>query len=174
MQVPASASSGVKPPGPITILKSIIRQNGVAGLWRGQLGTLVRETGGSVAWFGSYEAVGRFFNARRPQELRDTPLPIHNQLLAGACAGMSYNVSFYPADTIKSCMQTEEAGAAGSVERSFWQVGKGIWRDQGLRGLYRGCGITVARSAPSSAFIFTVYEGLKNFSSSKTASDDSR
>ena len=30
-----------------------------------------------------------------------------------------------------------------------------------MRGLYRGCGITVARSAPSSAFIFIIFDALK-------------
>jgi ornithine carrier protein len=36
-----------------------------------------------------------------------------------------------------------------------------IWRQYGLKGLYRGCGITVVRSAPSSAFIFIIFDALK-------------
>ena len=38
---------------------------------------------------------------------------------------------------------------------------KGTWRAQGLRGLYAGCGITIARSVPSSAVIFWIYDGLR-------------
>jgi ornithine carrier protein len=43
----------------------------------------------------------------------------------------------------------------------FWEEGTAIWRSYGVRGLYRGCGITVARSAPSSAFIFIIFDALK-------------
>lgn len=92
----------------------------------------------------------------------DAPLAIWQQLLAGATAGMTYNFAFYPADTIKSRMQTEDVSkSVGARRKTFVEVGKDLWRDQGLRGMYRGCGITVGRAAPSSAVIFTIYEWLK-------------
>lgn len=154
--------------GITAIITSVFRQHGPLGFWHGQLGTLIRETGGSAAWFGGNEAVQAVFKQRRQQSLgprdralaqTDAPLPIYQRLLAGATAGMSYNFMFYPADTIKSRMQTEEV--AGDKRGTFWGTGKLLWREQGIRGMYRGCGITVARSAPSSAVIFTIYEGLK-------------
>jgi len=91
---------------------------------------------------------------------RDVPLPILQQLVAGAAAGMSYNFVFYPADTIKSRMQTTQVSGVG--RQTFARVARDLWHDQGVKGFYRGCGITVFRSAPSSAFIFTIYEGLKD------------
>ena len=85
-------------------------------------------------------------------------------MLAGATAGVSYNFVFYPADTIKSRMQTEKVSEVlHSPRKNFWAVGKALWRQQGVAGLYRGCGITVGRAAPSSAFIFVVYEGLRKW-----------
>jgi mitochondrial ornithine carrier protein len=85
------------------------------------------------------------------------------QLLAGASAGVMYNFIFYPADTVKSRMQTEVVGlrVRGAASPSFFTVGSEIWRQSGLKGLYRGCGITTVRAAPSSAFIFAIYEGLR-------------
>jgi len=65
---------------------------------------------------------------------------------------------FFPADTIKSKIQT---GEVTNVKAKFSQVGKDLFRAHGFKGLYRGCGITVARSAPSSALIFTIYEYLR-------------
>lgn len=162
--------------GPVNVIASVFRNHGILGFWRGQLGTLIRETGGSAAWFGSYEGV---LIMLRDQRLRydekiDTfigkpPPPIHHQLLAGASAGVAYNFVFFPADTIKSRMQTEELGTSlvpgkNQVQSTFWRSGAELWRQQGLRGLYRGCGITVARSAPSSAVIFAIYEGLSGWS----------
>lgn len=135
------------------------------------MGTLIREMGGSAAWFGSYEGVSAAFR-KLQKERRTQPssasatdgeesLPIWQQMLAGATAGMSYNFLFYPADTIKSRMQTEDVGAITGGRQTFGAVGKAIWKQHGLKGLYRGCGITVGRAAPSSALIFTIYEALR-------------
>lgn len=167
MQVPSSTAG--KKPGPLSIIGSVLRHQGILGLWRGQMGTLIRETGGSAAWFGSYEGVSALFRRRRsssglPESTSTSepaPLPLYQQMLAGAAAGISYNFIFYPADTIKSRMQTEDLLHTG--RRSFWSVGQTLWQQQGLKGMYRGCGITVARSAPSSAFIFSIYEGLRYY-----------
>lgn len=159
-------------PSPFALIASVFRQNGILGFWRGQLGTLIRETGGSAAWFGSYEGVSALFRkysmvspSAEPSRSEEPPLPVYQQMIAGATAGISYNFMFYPADTIKSRMQTEDVSHAATdgERRSFWGVGKALWRQQGLKGMYRGCGITVARSAPSSAFIFSVYEGLRQY-----------
>ena len=162
MQVP-TRTMGQKTLAPdvLSLIASVYRQRGVLGFWHGQLGTLIRETGGSAAWFGSFEAVSLAFRRRRGNTVsRDVPLPILQQLVAGAAAGMSYNFVFYPADTIKSRMQTTQVSGVG--RQTFARVARDLWHDQGVKGFYRGCGITVFRSAPSSAFIFTIYEGLKD------------
>ncbi|KAF8480113.1 mitochondrial carrier [Russula ochroleuca] len=167
---PPASSAGVPPtlaspprnlPGPLTILRDAIRADGVRGLWLGQTGTLIRETGGSAAWFGTKELICKFL--RRDAPTRE--LWPWESAVSGACAGAAYNLAFFPADTIKSTIQTEaelrpaSAGSAGP--RSFGTVARELYRARGLRGLYAGCGITVARSIPSSALIFLIYDGLK-------------
>ncbi|KAI9806668.1 MAG: hypothetical protein M1825_006125 [Sarcosagium campestre] len=163
MQVTSgSAGSGN---GAVALIRSIYRSHGMAGFWHGQLGTLIRETGGSAAWFGSYEGASKVFRSFATHDEHRTngsPLPIYQQMLAGALAGMSYNFIFFPADTIKSRMQTEDLIRPSGGRRTFAAVGRALWKQQGMRGLYQGCGITVARSAPSSAFIFAVYETLRS------------
>jgi ornithine carrier protein len=141
---------------------AVYRHQGLFGFWHGQMGTLIRETGGSAAWFGSYEGMKILFRKQHPTAKSDDDLPIWKKMLAGAVAGMSYNFIFYPADTIKSRMQTEDVTKmTQNGQRTFWTVGRLLWQHHGLKGLYRGCGITVGRAAPSSAFIFTIYEALK-------------
>lgn len=175
MQVPLSPHSHLRP-GPLSIILSIFRHHGIFGFWHGQLGTLIRETGGSAAWFGSYEGVSSLFRNYNTLNTHKTPSPstttitttptplaLHQQLLAGAAAGISYNFVFFPADTIKSRMQTEAVSGGGKARPTFASSGRALWEQQGLKGMYRGCGITVARSAPSSAFIFAVYEGLRGW-----------
>lgn len=170
LQVPISPTNS-RGTGPLSVIASVFRHQGIFGFWHGQLGTLIRETGGSAAWFGSYEGVSTIFRSYsvRPGSIPQKSdqklpiLPLYQQLLAGAAAGVSYNFVFFPADTIKSRMQTEEVGLGKHGRATFWTLGRTLWQQQGLRGMYRGCGITVARSAPSSAFIFAVYEGLRGW-----------
>lgn len=161
MQVPLETPGvGLVKPGIPSIIASIYRHQGFMGYWHGQIGTLIRETGGGVAWFGGYEGMKlvfrKYVNGGRVG--KDEEVPVHQKMAAGAVAGMSYNFLLYPADTIKSRMQTEDVQKGRST---FSSVGRAIWKQHGLKGMYRGCGITVGRSIPSSAFIFTVYEELK-------------
>jgi ornithine carrier protein len=169
MQVPITPSypistpgySATQAPGTLQLISSIFRANGILGFWHGQLGTLIRETGGSAAWFGSYEGLKILF-LRYDKTLQSIDdVKIWQKLSAGAVAGMSYNFVFYPADTIKSRMQTEETSTS-TRKRNFVNTGRDLWRQQGIRGFYRGCGITVFRAAPSSAIIFSIYEGLRS------------
>lgn len=155
---------------PIPVIKDIFRHQGLRGFWHGQLGTLIRESGGCAAWFGSKETVTALFrdwNERRrlpsgAADGDDEALPLWQQAVAGASAGMSYNFLFFPADTVKSRMQTTPIEHGGSHQKAtFAGEAAALWKQAGVRGFYRGCGITVLRSVPSSAFIFMVYDGLK-------------
>jgi len=83
--------------------------------------------------------------------------------IAGIFAEIAYNVSLFPADSVKSALQTEEAlrpRAPGVPRPTFFQIFKSMYKAQGIRGLYAGLGVTVARSVPSSATIFLIYDEL--------------
>jgi len=161
-------------PGPIAVLKSVVKNGGLRGLWLGQTATLIRETGGGAAWFTTKEYVARQLVARRKEKTNDKHLKPWESAVAGACAGAMYNFVLFPADTIKSAIQTEEElrptrpTVDGKVppRPTFVGTAAAMYRAQGIRGLYAGCGITVARSIPSSAIIFLIYDGLsKKFGS---------
>ncbi|KAJ2936815.1 hypothetical protein H1R20_g272, partial [Candolleomyces eurysporus] len=164
-------------PGPISVFLSVIRTTGLKGLWLGHTGTFIRETGGTAAWFGTKEYVAGLLLRRRLRlEGHDGSrggkagelLPWESAF-SGACAGAAFNIALFPADTVKSAMQTEEelrkatiATNGEAYKRStFLGTFKKMYKAQGIRGLYAGCGITVARSIPSSAIIFLTYDELK-------------
>jgi ornithine carrier protein len=164
MQVPLqTAGATIVRPGMLSIIGSIYRHQGFLGYWHGQTGTFIRETGGGAAWFGGYEGAKIVFKHLNQASgpVNDDELPVVQRMAAGSIAGMLYNFLFYPADTIKSRMQTEDVQRLTGGKSTFRAVGAALWKQHGLKGLYRGCGITVGRSIPSSAFIFTVYEELK-------------
>ncbi|KAL8947898.1 MAG: hypothetical protein Q9222_005860, partial [Ikaeria aurantiellina] len=118
---PGDPALKYRQPTPVQVIASVFRNHGLLGFWRGQLGTLIRETGGSAAWFGCYEGVLSLLSQSPPPPApastatsarTSSSSPVHHQLLAGAAAGVSYNFVFFPADTIKSRMQTEEGFTA--------------------------------------------------------------
>lgn len=163
-------SSATAPPGPLEITRQILRTQGLRGLWLGQMGTFLRECGGSAAWFTTFELLAAAFARRRTERGERSPstggsvtkgdLAAWELMAAGASAGMLYNVVLFPADCIKSTMQTEEelrGGAKGWKPRGFVETGKEIYRARGIKGLYSGCGITALRAMPSSALIFLMY-----------------
>jgi ornithine carrier protein len=178
VQMLVAPQGGQKLPGPISVLTSVIRNGGLRGLWLGHTGTLIRETGGTAAWFTTKEFVGRLLVARRLKKEGQHSVALTSSgnvelrpwesALSGACAGAAFNFVLFPADTVKSAMQTEEelrptkqvAGAKSPPKATFFGTFRAMYRAQGLRGLYAGCGITIARSIPSSAIIFLIYDGL--------------
>ncbi|GAA5880554.1 hypothetical protein JCM3774_002007 [Rhodotorula dairenensis] len=172
----ATATASSSPPGAIAFTRSILREYGFRGLWLGQTGTLIRETGGGAAWFTTFELLVAYFIQRRAARgetsrsndggrVTKADLTAFELMAAGASAGVTYNVVLFPADCIKSTIQTEDElrGLAGRNEprRSFVQVGKDIYKARGIRGLYSGCGLTALKAAPSSALIFYIYSRLE-------------
>lgn len=156
---------------------------------------MFRETGGTAAWFASKEFFAAMLLARRSS----VPPPSHSSLahptrssevalapwesaVAGALSGALCVLVLYPADTVKSAIQTRDelrpstaflparqlaavaakttASPTFNGELAFWGTARAMYRAQGWRGLYAGCGMTVARAIPSSGIVFVVYDGL--------------
>ncbi|KAK4693106.1 hypothetical protein P7C70_g8992, partial [Phenoliferia sp. Uapishka_3] len=167
----------LRAPGPLSITLQILHREGPRGLWLGQTGTIIRETGGSAAWFTTFELLASYFISRRlsagqlnssgERRLEKGDLAAWELMMSGAAAGVAYNCVLFPADCIKSTIQTEDelrglGKGGGGERRTFLKVGKDIYAARGIKGLYQGCGITALRAAPSSALIFYIYSRLES------------
>jgi hypothetical protein len=137
--------------GPIDCVKQTLKNEGVPGLFRGNASMLAREVPGNFAWYGVYEAACAHYIPEGGTKADVSPTVF---LGAGALSGVSYWTAFYPADTVKSQIQTNpEFSGAG-----FLTTMRSIYQREGIAGLYRGWGITVLRAAPAHALIFYFYE----------------
>ncbi|CAO3593260.1 unnamed protein product [Absidia cylindrospora] len=151
--------------GPLDVIRHTVQQHGMRGFYRGYLATLIRESGGGACWFGFYEYSCEQFIRRRQQssasnyKVTKADLSPSELMVGGACGGVAYNISFFPVDVVKSLMQTDEELRKGP-SRSFMQTTRDHYKAGGIKAFYRGCGITAARSAPTSAIIFMTYELL--------------
>ncbi|KAI9311333.1 mitochondrial carrier domain-containing protein [Dichotomocladium elegans] len=156
-----SSTRSIRYRGPLHVITHTMKQQGLSGFYRGYLATLIRETGGGAFWFGAYEYTCDMFMRRRHlTSKKDLKAP--ELMMAGALGGACYNFSFYPVDVIKSHMQTD-GELLGAKPRSFVQTAREIYIGGGIKGFYRGCGLTVARSMPTSAIIFVTYESLSRY-----------
>ncbi|CAI4051628.1 hypothetical protein SKDZ_15G2760 [Saccharomyces kudriavzevii ZP591] len=134
-------------------IKAIIAERGLAGLWQGQSGTFIRESFGGVAWFATYELVKKALKDRHPLENpRRDESKIWELLVSGGSAGLAFNASIFPADTVKSVMQTEHISLTNAVKK--------ISNKFGIKGFYRGLGITLFRAVPANAAVFYIFETL--------------
>lgn len=55
-------------------------------------------------------------------------------MVAGSCAGFWYWTAFYPADTVKSLIQSDSRFSGASIGSVF----KHVVKEEGVKGLYRG------------------------------------
>ncbi|KAL6452822.1 LOW QUALITY PROTEIN: ORT1 Mitochondrial ornithine transporter 1 [Candida maltosa Xu316] len=139
-----------------SIVKSVLRNDGVSGLWKGLNSTIAREVIGTAIWFGTYE----YMNENTPDAFisnKDIQL-----LVSGAMAGVTFNFSMFPVDTVKSNIQTHDILNDGAKGNGFWKTTKLIIsKPGGIVNLYNGLGITMIRCIPANALIFYTYELLK-------------
>lgn len=128
------------------VIKQIIHNDGILGLWKGLGSTLMREVNGTAIWFGTYGLTSDYFESKWPGSQV-------NSLMCGGLAGLTFNLLTFPVDTVKSNMQI-------GVLRELNYLN--IIRHLGISRLYNGLTITLVRSLPANAVIFYIYELLKN------------
>ncbi|KAL4807233.1 mitochondrial carrier domain-containing protein [Aspergillus unguis] len=151
--------------GVLATLRQIHAQAGVAGLYRGQVPTLLREFGSYGVWFSVYEYLLRY-TSRGPGKGEDQAQgqvqPQTWKIAAcGAITGMVLWVVNYPMDVVKSKMQADGFGPEQKYT-GMRDVIVQTWRAEGVRGFWRGVGIAVGRAAPVAGGTFVVVEMVRD------------
>jgi len=135
--------------GPIDCAIKTIRATGLRGLYKGHAATFARESCGGAAWFGVYEFTCRHLSGSTSKD----NLSPASLMFAGALSGIAYNTVLFPADVVKSQIQADNSG-----DRNYFRRLKKLYISEGIRGLYRGYGITIVRAVPANAIILASYE----------------
>jgi ornithine carrier protein len=144
-------SSRISNMGTLRTFIEFIKQNRFRNLFKGLGFTGLREAGGGLIWFSTYEAVLRSYE-RKEGSVSKTGI-----ILSGGVAGITFNLALYPADTIKSVIQGHK-----DINVDWKRVIQTIYKNEGVRGFYNGMGITLLRAVPSNALVFLLYDYLKN------------
>ena len=140
--------------GPIDCVRKLSAHEGVlAGLYRGEAVTILREAQAYGVWFLAFEYMMNA-DAKRNGIKRDQISQV-KVATYGGLAGEALWLSSYPFDVIKSKMQSDGFGPNrkySSMRNCFAQT----LRLEGARGFWKGIGPTLLRAMPVSAGTFAV------------------
>jgi len=139
--------------GPLDVVRRVLRDEGVAGLYRGHAACVMREVPGNFAWFGVYEASVRWNQERLGCASRED-VPLWVKGLCGSLGGVCYWVLPYPFDTAKTLLTCDQRFFGWSTR----MVLRKVYQEQGARGLYKGLGVTIARAVPEHYLLFMIFE----------------
>ncbi|XP_057312607.1 mitochondrial ornithine transporter 1-like [Hydractinia symbiolongicarpus] len=137
---------------PVALIKQTVRQEGVLGLYRGLTALLIQTIPASFFFFGGYE--GTKLLLIRSEEEKLNP-PAWKLMLSGGVGGVSFWISVYPTDVIKSRVQVYNQGKS---QIPMYTMIKYMLKTEGISSFYRGLGPTLVRAFPANAALFFTYE----------------
>ncbi|KAL2932362.1 Mitochondrial substrate carrier family protein B [Bienertia sinuspersici] len=138
-------------------LRTISKEEGMLGLYKG-LGATLLSVGPNIAIsFSVYETLRSQWQLKRPD---DSPVLV--SLACGSISGVASSTVIFPIDLVRRRMQLEGAGGRARVYKSgILGTFKDIVRSEGLRGLYRGILPEYYKVVPSVGIVFMTYEAMK-------------
>jgi len=143
--------------GMLDCAKQVLKEGGMASLYKGTMATLVRDIPGTVAYFGTYELVKKELMKMQGIDPSKGKLSVISVLSAGGLAGIAMWTVCIPADVIKSRYQTAPEGKYNGLV----DVYKALIKEEGYAGLFRGIRPALLRAFPANAACFLGMEVSK-------------
>ncbi|GLI60057.1 hypothetical protein VaNZ11_001909 [Volvox africanus] len=136
-------------------MTTIVREEGLQGLWRGTVPGLLLTVPYTAVQFVALQQVRQ---AAAAYGLTANPgsAPLIS-LASGALAGAAATVASYPFDLLRT---TLAAQGEPQVYRNMWDAARGIVSQRGPMGLYSGLGVTLMEIMPYAALQFGLYDAL--------------
>jgi len=157
----AAAPARTRYRGAVSALRSIVRDEGLAGLYRGLLPSLLLVSHGAVQ-FAVYEELKRGARGALGGGAPDAPataLPTAAVAAAGALSKLAATAVTYPTQVVRARMQQRQlAAGVGPRYDAPLAALRTVLAREGARGLYKGLAPTLLRVVPQSAITLVVYE----------------
>ncbi|WVQ95127.1 hypothetical protein IAU59_002221 [Kwoniella sp. CBS 9459] len=157
------------------VVKQVLREDGVPGLWRGTVPTLVRNVPGVAIYFYSLSTI-RHKLSSIPYFAVTVPLPTTaarsspnaksaltklssgGNLMAGAIARTSVGFVLSPITVVKARFESNRYANYHSIPGALLS----IYRTNGVRGFFQGFTATAVRDAPYAGMYLVFYEKGKD------------
>ncbi|KAM0949515.1 putative mitochondrial carrier domain superfamily [Dioscorea sansibarensis] len=134
------------------IVRTIISEKGVLGLYRGIASNIASSAPISAVYTFTYESVKSALLPLLPKEYQSFA-----HCTAGACSSIATSFIFTPSERIKQQMQV------GLQYQNCWNALIGCLEKGGFSSLYAGWGAVLCRNIPHSIIKFYTYESLKQW-----------
>ncbi|KAF8528308.1 mitochondrial carrier [Gautieria morchelliformis] len=145
--------------GALDVVRKAIARDGVTGLYRGVVPPLLGVTPIFAISFWAYDTSKNLIYAVTPN--RNSPaLSISELAVAGFLSAVPTTLVTAPVERAKVLLQVQGQGG-GQKYKGVFDVFKVLYREGGVRSIFRGTGATLARDGPGSAAYFAAYEVAK-------------
>ncbi|CAI7602871.1 unnamed protein product [Penicillium manginii] len=154
---PASHRTVVGPvyKGTLSTMGSIIRQEGITGLWKGNVPAEMMYVCYGALQFTAYRTTTQALSQLGPSHRLP---PSAESFISGAVAGGIATTATYPLDLLRTRFAAQ---GPNRVYKSLYSSVVDISRNEGPRGFFRGCSAAVAQIVPYMGLFFTAYENLR-------------
>lgn len=155
-----------KPMTALQCVRRIYRKSGVLGFYKGITASYmgISET---IVHFVIYEAIKQELVAHRARDsdTRDSR-DFLEFMAAGAISKTVASCVAYPHEVARTRLREE-----GSRYTSFWQTLSLVFREEGVRGVYRGLTTQLIRQIPNTAIMMATYEAVVYVLSTRLEND---
>lgn len=140
------------------VFRHVVTKEGPLSLYRGMAAPLASVTFQNAVVFQTYAMLSRTFDREIPA---NDPPSYKGVALGGTAAGAIQSLIISPVELMKIQLQLQSKNNQATSLKGPIDVTKRIFRQEGLRGIFRGLTITVLRDAHSHGIYFWVYEYTK-------------
>jgi solute carrier family 25 (mitochondrial thiamine pyrophosphate transporter), member 19 len=141
--------------GTLPTLKRILREEGLTGLWKGNIPAELMYVSYSAIQFTTYRSVTLGLQSAFGE--RKLPATAES-LIAGGSAGAVATVATYPLDLLRTRFAAQ---GNEKVYTSLFASIREITKHEGPTGFYRGVSAGVGQIVPYMGILFAVYETLR-------------
>ncbi|KZO99251.1 mitochondrial carrier [Calocera viscosa TUFC12733] len=145
--------------GAMDVVRKTLAKDGVTGLYRGMGPPLLGVTPIFAISFWAYDVGKKIVYAATPNR-KDQALSTSELAFAGFFSAIPTTLVMAPMERIKVVLQVQGQGSAAQYSGPV-DVVRSLYREGGMRSLFRGTVATLARDGPGSAAYFVAYEMVK-------------
>ncbi|KAF5374789.1 hypothetical protein D9758_000435 [Tetrapyrgos nigripes] len=146
--------------GAIDVVKRALAKDGITGMYRGMVPPLLGVTPIFAVSFWAYDASKRLILTLTPNRKTET-LSTPELAAAGFLSAIPTTAVTAPVERAKVLLQVQGQGGSEQKYKGVLDVMRHLYKEGGIRSIFRGAGATVARDGPGSAAYFAAYEVTK-------------
>ncbi|XP_016113388.1 mitochondrial carnitine/acylcarnitine carrier protein isoform X2 [Sinocyclocheilus grahami] len=141
--------------GTLDCFKKTLAKEGLLGLYKGMAAPIIGVTPMfAICFFGF--GLGKKLQQKTPNDVLTYP----QLFAAGMLSGVFTTAIMAPGERIKCLLQIQ--AASGQVKYAGpMDCAKQLYRENGIRSIYKGTALTLMRDVPASGMYFMTYEWLK-------------